>query len=241
MKPEKNSSIRRSCPIRGRVLALGLAWGAIAVARAQTAEALLPPAAAPAPAAEEKAPAKSSAGASAPASVEFKPSRFAGELVEAYTLARAAAFAMAGRTTDPFGLLQDPSVKPPPNRTPQGSVIRREALPPVALQEIIKLIRVTTIMPAERKFLVGTRVFRESDEFPINFQGRLMRMKVVQVSSSKIVFRNLDNGETATLSTGMLPPGMVPGKEAIQPAGLVSPADDLPLDLGSQNTNFLNE
>jgi len=231
MKPERNRSIRRTSPIRVGLLALGLARGTIAVAPGQTAEALLPPAAA-----ENKAPAKSPAGAS----VELKPSRFAGELVEAYTLARAAAFAMAGRTTDPFGLLQDPSVKPP-NRTPEGSIIRRETLPPVPLEEIIKLIRVTTIMPAEKKFLVGTRVFRESDEFPISFQGKRMRMKVVQVSSSKIVFKNLQNGETAILSTGILPPGMVPGNEAIQPAGLVSPAEDLPLDLDSQNPTFPNE
>lgn len=232
MKPESNRSIRRTTPIWGAALALGFAWASILAAPGQTAEALLPPETAPIPPAEEKAPAKPPSGASAPASVELKPSRFAGELVDAYTLARAGAFAMAGRTTDPFGLLQDPSVKPP-ERTPQGDIKRREALPPVALEEIIKLIRVTTIMPAEKKFLVGTRVFRESDEFPINFQGKRIRIKVVQVSSSKIVFRNLENGETATLSTGMLPPGMVPGKEAIQPAGMVAPADDLPLDLGS--------
>lgn len=232
---------RTSLAMRG-VLALILAWGTIAVATGQTAEALLPPAEASDSAPVVKASAKLPGGTSAPALIpsELKPSRFAGELVEAFTLARAAVFAMASRTTDPFGLLQDPSVKPL-NRTPQDSIKRREALPPTPLQEIITLIRVTTIMPAEKKFLVGTRVFKESDEFPINFQGKRIRMKVLQVSSSKIIFRNLDTGETASLSTGILPPGMVPGKEAIQPAGLVSPADDLPLDLGAQNPNLQNE
>lgn len=174
--------------------------------------------------------------------VDDTPSRFAGKDITSYTLARKAVFSMRDREIDPFGLHQDPTVKPPekkvPNRLPQK---RLAALPPTPLEDIVKLIRVTTIMPGEKKFLVGVREFSESDEFPLVFQGKKMRMKVAEVSPERIVFMNLDNGESAALSTGMLPPGMVAGAEAIRPAGLVSPVDQLPLNLGSPNSETLNQ
>lgn len=179
--------------------------------------------------------------APAPLPVDDKPSRFAGKDISTYTQARAAVFSMVKRETDPFGLHQDPSVKPAPkkisNQLPEK---RLAALPPTPLSDIVKLIRVTTIMPGEKKFLVGVRTFSEGDEFSLLFQSKRMRMKVTEVSATSIVFTNLDNGEKASLETGMLPPGMIVGKGTMRPAGMVSPIDDLPLDLGSPHPELPN-
>lgn len=168
--------------------------------------------------------------------VDHTPSRSVGADVGAYTASRSAVFSMNGRSTDPFGLSQDPSAKPVPRKTPTSDPTRRQpAIPPTPLRDIVKLIRVTTIMPGEKKFLVGVRSFSESDEFSLNFRGKRMRMKVVKVTSGSILFRNLETGETASLETGLLPPGMVPGSDMIQPPGMVSPQEDVPLELGTGN------
>jgi len=168
-----------------------------------------------------------------PGSVDTTPSRFAGEDIEAYIAARAAAFSMRNRETDPFGVNQDPDVKPEVSKVVANSPISREsALPPTPLSDIVKLIRVTTIMPGERKFLVGTRSFKENDEFPIVFQGKTMKMKVVEVTPNRILFRDLDRGEEAALETGILPPGMIlGGGTEMRPPGMVVPVKNIPLQL----------
>lgn len=177
---------------------------------------------------------KPSAAAAALQPVDDTPSRFAGRDLAGYTASRAAVFSMRNRVTDPFGLHQDPDVKPVVKMaTPTSPTRRQAALPPTPLSEIVKLIRVTTIMPGERKFLVGMRSFSESDEFSLIFQGKKMNMKVVKVSAANILFRNLENGETASLQTKILPPGMVAGSDEIRPPGMVSPLDDVPLELGT--------
>lgn len=166
--------------------------------------------------------------------VDDTPSRFAGRDLETYTASRAATFSMRNRVTDPFGLNQDPDVKPVVKKaTPTSPARRQAALPPTPLSDIVGLIRVTTIIPGEKKFLVGMRSFSESDEFTLIFQGKKMNMKVVEVSARSILFRNLENGETATVQTKMLPPGMIAGGDKLQPPGMVSPLEDIPLELGS--------
>ncbi len=164
--------------------------------------------------------------------VDSEPSRFAGKEIVSYVAARAAVFSMRNRETDPFGLYQDPNVKPAMKTLPSQLPSRRQAaLPPVPLADIIKLIRVTTIMPGEKMFLVGVRKFKEGSEFPLNYGGKTMRMKVLEVSSSRIVFKDLDKNEEAALLTGILPAGMVPGGEEMTPPGMVSPTENAPLQL----------
>ncbi|MDE0835580.1 MAG: hypothetical protein OSA84_04430 [Akkermansiaceae bacterium] len=172
-----------------------------------------------------------------PEPVDERPSRFAGADIESYTESRAAVFSMRNRKTDPFGLNQDPSVKPGVKKIASKLPVKRQlALPPTPLGDIVKLIRVTTIMPGEKKFLVGVRSFSEVDEFPLIFRGKRMNMKVVEVSSRRILFQNLDNGDKASLETEMLPPGMMAGGDNMQPPGLVSPLDNVPLELGSDKS-----
>jgi hypothetical protein len=169
-----------------------------------------------------------------PEPVDDKPSRFAGKDSATYTASRAAVFSMRTRATDPFGLIQDPNVKPVVRKIATRLPAERQAaLPPTPLSDIVKLIRVTTIMPGEKQFLVGVRSFSQSEEFPLVYRGKKMRMKILEVSAQKILFQNLDNGEKAALMTEMLPAGMIAGGDRIQPPGLVSPLDNIPLELGS--------
>lgn len=167
------------------------------------------------------------------APVDSKPSRFAGEDMEAYIRARAAIFSMRNRATGPFGLSQDPNVPPVVKNIVSNMPKRQAALPPTPLSEIVKLIPVTTIMPSEKKFLVGVRTFSEGDEFPLKFRDKMLRVKIMEVSAKQIIFKNMESGETGALQTDVLPPGMVAGGGNSRPAGMISTNEDTPLDLGS--------
>jgi len=168
-----------------------------------------------------------------PQPFEPTPSRYAGEDPTEYTVARAAVFSMRDRTEDPFMLAQDQNAKPKERKAaPVSRGNRQAALPPTPLAEIVKLIRVTTIMPGEKKFLIGIRPFQEGDEFPLQYQEKTLRVKVVSVSSRKITFRDIEKEEEATLEMEMLPPGMIAGEDKIRPPGMLSEDSDLPLLLG---------
>ncbi len=233
MNPKTCRTLIQAALVRTCVLAFSLSWVMMpGTSMGQSARALSPSVKGGENAEKKETP--------APKPVDNKPSRFAGDDISPYTLSRSAVFSMSRRETDPFGLNQDPNAKPVvpvPNQPVQK---RLAALPPTPLGDIIRLIRVTTIMPGEKKFLVGVRTFSEGDEFSLQFQGKRMRMKVTEVMAKRIIFMNLDNGDTATLETGMLPPGMIAGKGMMRPAGMVLPIDDLPLDLGAPNAELPN-
>lgn len=168
------------------------------------------------------------------APVTDEPSRLAGLDTEAYTAARLAVLSIRTRPTDPFGLYQDASQKPAVvQRAPDQPVRRQIVEPPVPLSEIVQNIRITTIMPADRMFLVGTRQFAQNDVFPLIFRSRTLNIRVTNVSASKIGFLNIDTNEAATLEMALLPPGMVAGNGKMTPPGMVSATDDIPLSIDS--------
>lgn len=236
MTPKKDSRTPQAWPPQAAALALGFSWVLVAASMGQSADVFNP-----GKLTEKRDSTAAKAEPKEPEPVDTKPSRFAGQDIDPYVASRAAVFSMRNRDTDPFGLNQDPNVKPVIRKMASSSPIKRQAaLPPTPLADIVKLIRVTTIMPGEKKFLVGIRPFSESDEFPLVFRGKTMRMKVMEVSAQRIVFRNLDNEETAPLETGMLPPGMVAGAGTMPPPGMVSPTDNIPLELGSPESPEAN-
>ena len=53
----------------------------------------------------------------------------------------------------------------------------------------------------------------------------------MSVSSRQIEFRNLDNGETASLSLNLLPDGMTPGTKGITAPGMQQNLSDAPLEI----------
>ena len=167
------------------------------------------------------------------APVDSQPSRFAGEDIEPYIRARAAVFSMRNRTLDPFCFHQDPNVKPVAPTIASNIPSVNANRPPTPLSEIVRQIPVTTIMPSEKKFLVGIRTFSEGDEFPLVFRGKSLQVKIMEVSSRQIVFKNVATDELGALKPDVLPPGMIAGGKKSRPAGMISDKDDAPLDLGS--------
>lgn len=175
--------------------------------------------------------APTAAKANTPSDNPSQASRFVGpESLGTYVKSMAANFAMTGRKTDPFGQPQDPNAKPKeePKKTPQGPTPQPSG---PSFADVVRLIKVTTIMPGEKKFLVGTRSIREGQKFPINYRGVKIETLVVSISGKRIVLRNLATNETATLDLNARPSGMSPGGSGIATPGMTRNAQDSPLDL----------
>ncbi len=160
------------------------------------------------------------------------PSRQIGPAeLEAYVTSLASVFSSRERATDPFGQLQDPDAKPV-IRTPIASATKRIApVQATPFADIVQLITVTTIMPGEKRFLVGTRSIKQGDQIPLEFRGKKIPVQVTEVTSQRIGFKNLDNGETATRKLDMLPVGMTPGSRGISAPGMTLDQPNAPIEL----------
>ncbi len=164
--------------------------------------------------------------------VSTTPSRFVGGTeLDAYVLSVASVFTIKDRVTDPFGQVQDPDAKPIIKPTLAKNPRRVTQMQATPFSDIIRLIKVTTIMPMEKRFLIGTRSIRQGQRFPLNFRSKNINVEVVSVSSRKIMFRNLENGETASLDLNLLPVGMTPGTGGITAPGMMPDAPNAPLQL----------
>jgi|GEM_PF-6147454 len=151
--------------------------------------------------------------------------------VDAYIAKMAQRLSIRNRLKDPFGMSLDPAaeVASPVAATSQPVV---QTVPKLPFADIINSIRVTAIMPAEKRFLVGSRVIREGDTLPLAIQNETVIVRVLAVRSNEILFENTGDKTTATLRAGFMPSGMsrsgggdiVPG---MQPT---SPNAPLPLD-----------
>jgi hypothetical protein len=209
---------------------------------------ILPANAAPAPQKTEAAPAAQTT-ASAPAIstvLRERPSRHIGdEDLQAYVQAVSLTFSMKNRVTDPFGQQQNPDAKAV-IKSPIAKIARKTTLPSqiTPFSEIVRRIRVTTVMPADRRFLVGDRAFKQGDRFPMKFRsGRSINVEIATVSSQEITFRNIDNGEIASLKISLMPPGMTQGNGKISAPGMVSGTANSPLEIeptSSTGGNSLN-
>lgn len=159
-----------------------------------------------------------------------KPSRYAGERVDSFVEEMTQVLAMRTRTLGPFGELQDPDAKPPAPISEQITG-RKSAEPVVSLSEIIELIEITTIMPGEKRFLIGSRSVAQGEELPVTFKGKKQKIKVTQVSSDQIIFQNTSTGETAIRKLNMLPPGMTPGSRESSIPGMQPASEETPINL----------
>lgn len=183
------------------------------------------------PAAEPEAH-KQSAAEAGPVSVT--PSRLVSpQELDSYVASLSSIFLMRNRQNDPFGHLQDPNAKP--IAKPSASPVARRSMQMQAtpFSDIVGLIVVTTVMPGEKSFLVGTRSFKQGDQVPLTFRGKPIRVQITEVSSRKIGFRNLDTGEIASRKLDMLPVGMTPGLRGITAPGMVADRPNAPLELES--------
>lgn len=168
--------------------------------------------------------------------LKSKPSRFAVGNVGLYTSARSATFYMADKKMDAFGLFQDPTFRPPTPKNTTATIKKGPShIAAKPLSEIVKGIKVSTIMIKEKSFLVGVRSFKQGQEFAISYdEGRTKRLQVTRVDPGEITFRDLDSNEEAKLKIDVLPLGMSAGDERLKPAGMVSPDVGQPLILETE-------
>ena len=160
------------------------------------------------------------------------PSRYASLDLDGYIEALANQLAIRSRASDPFGQLQDPNAKPVIKPTVNKPIHRLTVEPPVSLSDIVGRIEITTIMPRDKRFLVGSRSIGQGDKFPLIFRNKQIHTEVTEVSSRKIVFRNIDTGEIGVRQLNILPHGMTPGTRQISAPGMVpaNPNNALEID-----------
>jgi hypothetical protein len=161
------------------------------------------------------------------------PSRLvAGEELESYLESMVVVFSAMSREKDPFGQYQDPDAKPEVPIVTQG-IARRVSAKATPLSEIVARLDVTTIMPGEQSFLIGSRKVKVGQELPLVWRGKSLRVAVTEVSSSRIAFRDVESGETGDRTMDILPVGMSIGNGQMKIAapGMVSDRLDAPIEL----------
>ena len=164
--------------------------------------------------------------------VSATPSRHMGTAeLEPYVESLGSVFLIRGRARDPFGQNQDPDAKPVVKASAPLAVRRAAPVQATPFSDIVRLLVVTTIMPGEKRFLVGTRSFKQGDVIPLAYRNKQIRAMVTGVTSRQISFRNLDTGEEAARKLDLLPPGMVPGHQGITAPGMVADRPNAPIDL----------
>jgi len=166
--------------------------------------------------------------------VSMTPSRYIGASeLEPYISSLSSIFLIRGRAVDPFGQAQDPDAKPLVKASAVKSVKRVAPILATPFSDIVRLIVVTTIMPGEKRFLVGTRSIKQGDQLQLTFRSKPIRVQVTEVTSRQIAFRNLDTGEIAMRKLDMLPIGMTPGHRGISAPGMVADHPNAPIVLES--------
>lgn len=155
--------------------------------------------------------------------------------IVAYVGSVSSVFSMRERETDPFGQYQDPAAKPIIKRT-QTRPNRPTQVQTTPFADIVRMIVISTIMPGEKRFLIGARIVAQGDTLPLNFRGKQIQAQITEVTSRQIGFRDLETGETAARKFDMLPAGMSMGSSGVSTPGMVRERSDAPinLDAGSQ-------
>lgn len=166
------------------------------------------------------------------AAVPAKASRYAGKDLKGYIETLAKQLSILDRATDPFGQSQDPNAKPVVRAVAAKVVRRPTAEPPALFSDIVSRIAITTIMPKEKRFYVGSRSIGQGDKLPISFRNKQIHTEVTEVSASRIVFRNIDTGEIGIRQLRMLPKGVTFGNKLTTP-GMVPTNANAPLEIDS--------
>lgn len=168
---------------------------------------------------------------------DIPASRFVGpEALDPYLAKMLANLAMNGRRLDPLGQIQDPNAKPLITKAPTTSK-GRFPIKATPFTEIIGRIKVTTIMPSEDRFLVGSRSYKKGDRFDVTHKGRKTKVEVTSVEALKIDFKNIESGEVASVKTNLLPPGMKQGADGISAPGMIPDQKNTGIDVDSES-NF---
>lgn len=219
------------------IICLGMALSSPAFAQSASSFDPVPsPQVEPVPGSEKVA--KPAKRASAPSGdLNSTPSRLIGPPeIESYLKAISSLFLIRNREYDPFGMAQNPDAAPVAKPSIFGNttaVVTPQATP---FSEIVPLIVVTTFMPREKKFLFGSRLFKQGDLIPLKYRGKLLRVQILEVSSQQIIFRNLDTGETVSRRFNGLPAGLTPGGQGITVPGMTPDSPNAPIELEASDS-----
>jgi len=220
-------SVRPACHISLRPLSL---LPVLAILLTSSLGAQSTPQSAPPP-----PPAKGKAEAQPPkeeAPAKISPSRLVDEKnLDDYVESLTALLSMRDRATDPFGQLQDPNAKPVVKATAPKTMRRVVQVQATPFSDIVRLIKVTTVMPKDKCFLMGSRTVKQGDTLNLAYHGKSIRVEVTTVNSQQIDFRNLDNSESASVKLNVLPTGMSRGIRKITAPGMTPDRPDVPIDL----------
>lgn len=154
------------------------------------------------------------------------------EELEPYVGALVSVFQSRSREKDPFGQYQDPDATPVV-KVVSSRIARRAPVKAVPLSEIVSRLQITTIMPGDNSFLIGTRRIALGQELPIVWRGNQLRVQVTGVDSKAIEFMNVETNETGVRTMDILPVGMSLGTGAseIMAPGMVPDRPDAPINL----------
>lgn len=173
-------------------------------------------------------------GASTPSAAVSTPSRYIGVAdLEPYVAAVSEVLTIRTRNTDPFGQLQDPDAKPIIKTSVAKTTKRIAPVQSFPFSDIINRIKINTVMPKEKKFLVGTRSFIEGGHMNLAFRTKSISVSIVSVTANQIDLKNLETGETASIKINLLPVGMTPGNHGISAPGMVKDQPNAPIDIDS--------
>jgi hypothetical protein len=162
------------------------------------------------------------------------PSRYAGDNLKAYVESLAKQFSSGTRVTDPFGQPQDPEAKVVAKPTTPGKIKPRfTPAAPIALSEVVSQIPITMVKPKTKSFSVDGREFHVGDKLPINFRNTQIQTEITEVSSSRVVFRNVDTKEIGIHTFARLPEGITRGgkKAPAVPPGMTPANRNAPLEI----------
>ena len=115
------------------------------------------------------------------------------------------------RERGPFGLYQNPA---------DNHVAKKISKTPFI--EFINGIQISVINSREKEFLVGARIFRVGQVFPIVRGGERLSVRVEAVRSSRVTFRNLRTGEIALRRLDVLPEGVTAAAGRVRVQGVTS-------------------
>ncbi|MBJ07132.1 MAG: hypothetical protein CMO40_08485 [Verrucomicrobiaceae bacterium] len=141
------------------------------------------------------------------------PARFLSKGLDERILALRQRLAITSRERGPFGLYQNPGRVP----------VINHAVPEVRKTpfiEFIKGIEITVINAREKEFLVGARLFRLGQVFPVLRGGEQISVRVEEVAPSRVTFKNLQTGELAVHRLDLLPSGVSAAAGQIQVRGV---------------------
>ena len=153
-------------------------------------------------------------GATATANPEETPARFLSDDVEDRLGVLLKRMAIMEREQGPFGLYQVPGKKPiivSPIRTSRTKT---------PFGEYINRIQISVVNAKEKEFLVGARLFRLGQVFPIERGGEKLSVQVMAVEPSRVSFKNLKTGEVALRRLDSLPAGVTASAGKIQVRGV---------------------